>query len=598
MKESLIENYQKRIEDFRKKEKKARALVNRVALIRLGFFLLGGLSAYYFFSDLYWGLIILLTAIFLVVFLYLVRLHASYKDQLSYLSRLIKINQNEEKALGGDISEFKTGSNHQVAEHPYSFDLDIFGEKSIFQFIERTVTRLGEARLALSLVHSNAQSDKIKPRQEAIQELAQLIDWRQSFASWGQKWEEAADEGEKLIKWIQKPTHIYQKPIYRVLLWGFPIFTNLLLILAIFSLIPYQFVVLLALLQLIFVAAHFSIFVKHSQEISKKSKFLKKYALLNAQIEQEEFRSPLLSELQDKLTASNISSKEMKRLALIIDYMEQGMSLVGVIFNGLFMWSLQYLYQLEKWQVQNVDRLEDWLKVNANFDELNGLANMSYNHPKFIFPELNPDHFELKALSLGHPLIDESLRVDNDVLLKQTGQLIIITGANMAGKSTFLRTIGVNLILAMLGAPVCAAEMRFRPIQIYTSMRTNDSLQSSESFFYAELKKLRVIIEKLSEGEPIFIILDEILKGTNSADQSAGARALIEQLIRLKGVGLIATHDLSLGNLADTYPGQIFNHCFEIEIKGDQLSFDYKLREGINQNLNATFLMKKMGITL
>ncbi|MEO1655570.1 MAG: hypothetical protein AAFU64_18655, partial [Bacteroidota bacterium] len=370
----------------------------------------------------------------------------------------VKINQKEEKALKGDISDFKTGLSHQVPEHPYSFDLDIFGEKSIFQFIERTVTCLGEARLAQSLTSGNQEPAKILERQEAIKELASLIDWRQSFISWGQKWEESADEAQKLTEWIKAPTHIQQKSGYKWLLWIFPLITLLMLVLSVIGILPYQIVVFLSLIQLIIVASHFQIFLKHSQQISKKSKFLKKYALLNEQIEQQEFQSPLLLRLQSQLTHSGISSKEMKKLAQIIDYMEQGLSLVGVIFNGLFMWSLQYLYQLEKWQVQYREHLDDWLLVNAVFDELNGLANMSHNYPKFVMPRIHPDHFELKAQSLGHPLIDESQRVNNDIHLKETGQLIIITGANMAGKSTFLRTVGVNLILAMLGAPVCAEE--------------------------------------------------------------------------------------------------------------------------------------------
>ena len=202
----------------------------------------------------------------------------------------------------------------------------------------------------------------------------------------------------------------------------------------------------------------------------------------------------------------------------------------------------------------------------------------------------------MDAKLLGHPLIDPETRVDNDMNLGKPGEFLIITGANMAGKSTFLRTVGVNLILAMNGAPVCAKSYEFVPIPLMTSVRATDSLEDHESYFYAELKRLKMLIDKLKEGKPIFIIVDEMLRGTNSRDKQVGSRKFIEQLIQLKGTGMIATHDLSLGTLADDYPKYARNKRFEVDITDNQLTFDYTLRDGISQNLNATFLMQQMGI--
>ena len=211
------------------------------------------------------------------------------------------------------------------------------------------------------------------------------------------------------------------------------------------------------------------------------------------------------------------------------------------------------------------DELEHWLDAIRETDALASLANFHYNYPQYSFPHVKNEGFILKGDDLGHPLIQEENRVNNFVTMEGFGQLRLITGANMAGKSTYLRTVGVNLLLAMLGAPVCAQDFHFTPIEMYTSMRTKDSLEANESFFYAELKRLKMLIDKLSKDEKIFIILDEILKGTNSADQHTGSKALIEQLIKLGGVGLIATHDLSLGKLAKDYPNYIQNQCFEID---------------------------------
>ena len=202
----------------------------------------------------------------------------------------------------------------------------------------------------------------------------------------------------------------------------------------------------------------------------------------------------------------------------------------------------------------------------------------------------------MDAIELGHPLLDPSTRIDNDMNLAKPGEFLIITGANMAGKSTFLRTVGVNLILAMNGAVTCAKSFKFAPIEMLTSVRATDSLQDHESYFYAELKRLKMLIDKLKEGKPIFIIVDEMLRGTNSRDKQEGSRQFIMQLMELKGVGMIATHDLSLGTLQDEFPDYAKNKRFEVDITDGHLSFDYKLRDGISQNLNATFLMKKMGI--
>ncbi|GAF02923.1 MutS-related protein [Saccharicrinis fermentans] len=227
-------------------------------------------------------------------------------------------------------------------------------------------------------------------------------------------------------------------------------------------------------------------------------------------------------------------------------------------------------------------------------DALNSMGGYSFNHPDFVMPVPCTD-MVLKASHLGHPLLDRKDRVCNDYDLKDS-IFSLITGANMSGKSTFLRAVGLNLVVARCGMPVCARSMYFKPMSLITNMRTSDSLMKNESYFFAELKRLQYVISQLKYGKDVFIILDEILKGTNSKDKTYGSMELIKHLLSLNAYGMIATHDLELGVLEEQTKGKIVNRCFEVENTGNELHFDYLLQAGITQNHNATFLMKRMGI--
>ena len=239
---------------------------------------------------------------------------------------------------------------------------------------------------------------------------------------------------------------------------------------------------------------------------------------------------------------------------------------------------------------------KQWIGVIAEFECLNSFANFSFNRTDLTFPVIIEGTFRMKMGGGGHPMILPNKRVDNDLEITAPGQLFLITGANMAGKSTLLRTVGVNLVLGMAGSPVCAREMEMVPVPIMTSVRTNDSLGDDESYFYAELKRLSQIINRLENEGSLFVIVDEMLKGTNSHDKHIGSKGLIRRLIRLNAAGLLATHDVELGKLTEEFPDHLHPRCFEVAIEGDQLKFDYQLIIGVSKSLNATFLMKKMGI--
>jgi DNA mismatch repair ATPase MutS len=293
------------------------------------------------------------------------------------------------------------------------------------------------------------------------------------------------------------------------------------------------------------------------------------------------------------------AGRRLKKLQGLTSALDNRLNiLVSIVANAYLLWDLQIVYRVELWRRQNSAHLPLWLETIYQFDAISGFSAFSYNNPDYCIPEIKSDGYFLQMKGAGHPLINKSLMVTNDLEMGKNQKLLVITGANMAGKSTFLRTIGVNLVLAMAGSVVCAREFITCPIGLHTSIRTTDSVQKNESYFYAELLRLKAIIDRLAMGEKLFIIIDEMLRGTNSKDKHLGSQALIEQLIRLGGTGLLATHDIALGELADKYPSDITNYRFEVEIKNDELFFDYKLKTGISQNLNASFLMKKMGITL
>jgi len=333
--------------------------------------------------------------------------------------------------------------------------------------------------------------------------------------------------------------------------------------------------------------------------VSRMSALFSAYKALFLQVEKEEFQSDYLQKLQHELVGETVASQAIDQLGKITTAIDSRLNLLmAFVLNGLFLWDIIQMVRLERWQQKYKDEIPVWFDALGTFDALCSLSGFAYNNPKYVLPQFSDQEHVMSATKLGHPLISAEQRVCNDFSLEKRGDFMIITGANMAGKSTFLRTVAVNMILGMSGTVVCAEKMIFTPIHVITSLRTTDNLVRNESYFFAELKRLKWIIDKLNSGERLFIILDEILKGTNSKDKQEGSRALIEQLVRLKATGIIATHDIILGKLVEEYPDNIINRCFEVDLKNDQLIFDYTLRAGVSQNMNATFLMRRMGITV
>ena len=317
-------------------------------------------------------------------------------------------------------------------------------------------------------------------------------------------------------------------------------------------------------------------------------------------VEKKDFNSPLLKELKNKYDSGAIgSSQKITKLRKILDMLDIRLNpVVFLPLNTFLFWDLQQVFALEKWKTANKQETSDWFTALAEAESLSSIANLSFNHPEWAFPVIAIDEGVFISEDLGHPLIPKEKLVSSSFSTAGVNQMNLITGSNMAGKSTFLRSIGVNMVLAMMGSPVCAKSLTLSPMKVMSSMRVSDNLEESTSTFYAELKKLKEIIEAVYANKKVFLLLDEILRGTNSADRHTGSKALIKQLIQHKAAGLIATHDLELAKLAAEFPNQIHNYHFDVQVANDELYFDYKLKRGVCQSMNASILMKKIGIEL
>ncbi|RHD54117.1 MutS family DNA mismatch repair protein [Phocaeicola plebeius] len=570
----------------------------RISMLRLTLFIAGVAGIYFFFSQTPL-LIVCICLTFLPLFI-LVKIHNRFFIRKEWLETQARIIQEELQALSGDYSSFEDGKEYVNPEHPYSFDLDIFGRRSLFQSINRTCTFFGKDRLAKWLQNHLHEKTSIEKRQEMVREISEHTLFREQFRVAGLVHHGQSSDAEKIQAWSQSPAQYLHAGWVKAFIWGVPVINSLLLIT---SLIGWTSFSCLGLSFGIFLVLSFGIIKRATyiqETYGKQLKSLNGYARLIALAKAEDWKSAGMLELMERFNLNGQSpvqalqqlSKELDRLDL------RNNQFLYVLLEGSIFFQLQEIVRIERWKVRYGQHISEWLETVGELDALCSLGTFAYNHPQYTYPELTEKPFYFLATQMGHPLMPVSQCVKNDATIPSRPFFLIITGANMAGKSTYLRTIGVNYLLACIGAPVCCERLKLHPNQLITSLRTSDSLSDNESYFFAELKRLKRIIDLLNQGQQLFIILDEILKGTNSMDKQKGSFDLIRQFMQLKANGIIATHDLLLGSLIKQFPEEIRNYCFEADIKENELTFSYKLREGVAQNMNACFLMKKMGIIL
>ncbi len=578
--------------------KKVKKQIKKISIARIFVFLITVIGIYLAVANGYQTIAIILLLGF-VLFVYLVRVHIGLEKKRVWYETLIKINKDELRLLVGDTQEMDSGSDFLSTTHPYNQDLDVFGRKSLFQLINRTTTFAGRKLLATRLNSLITNIPLLISRQKSISELTNKPNWRQNFQASGKIFEENENDQENLLKWAKNQNTSFSNIFYGVMLILNPLLGFGILVLMEFDILRISSFLIFLLIPLILVGTKLGVINKIHADVSKKSGLLSKYADLLSMISQENFDSELLTNIQRKITGEKSAHMAVKKLSVIMKSMDYRLNmLVGIFLNVFFLWDIKQAIKIEKWKKQYASNLEVWFKQLSIIDEIQSFAGFSYNFNESVYPNFIEGDFKLTASNVKHPFVPKSESIGNKINFDGWKQYQVITGANMAGKSTYLRTVGVNIILALTGAKVLADDFTIKPINLFTGIKTTDSLQDGESYFFAELKRLKELIDRLEDGERLFVILDEVLRGTNSADKQKGSMALISQLISLNSSGMIATHDLALGNLTNEFPDNVINSRFEVEIYNNELVFDYKLKSGISQNLNATFLMKKMGITL
>lgn len=504
---------------------------------------------------------------------------------------LLIINRQETDYLTSRVLSHKNGEDYINPAHFYTFDLDIFGSDSLFHHLNRTTTFIGERTLATRLMNLLPDSE-IPANQNAIKELSGKLDWRQYLSALGMTVTDTKDDYEKLLDWSEQKQNKIVGTV-KILSFVLPIFFLGVLSLVVLGVLSAKWLIVLFVTNLVFFGTQSKKIKSEVVDAKNIAEIIKHYGFILESIELENFDSEKLKQLQQELRKDK-SSAEIKKLSgIFLKIQGVNFDLGAILLNGTVSYHIHALHSLIKWKENKVDSLKKWLDIMGEIDALNSLASLSYNNSGFVYPELNTD-FTTSFTNLGHPLISEKVRITNSITLDKSN-FVILTGSNMSGKSTFLRTLGINMVLTGTGAPICATEASVHPLPILVSMRQSDSLSSGESYFFAEVKRLKSIIERL-KTETCFVLLDEILRGTNSDDKQSGTIGVIQKIISLSAVGGIATHDLEVCKMTEEYPDKLENKNFEVEIINDELVFDYKLRNGICQNKSATFLMKKMEI--
>lgn len=529
-------------------------------------------------SSWLWGF---LAAVMIVLFFLLIGKHKQIAVKRRIAKAKIAINEREIAFIEQGIYPADNGKDFEPAQHPYAYDLDILGEKSLYHYLNRTHTYLGRKRLAQRLLYPDTTT--ILTHQEAIKALTPQLAWRQTFMAHAEQIDDSPSFYDRLQQWAAAPTSPMGK-FMRVFTVISPIVFTLSAIIGYI----YDYEVLKSIAKLL-LTINLSVFFFYISKINKeKLGFEHTYAMLYA------FKE-CIAQVEDHFPEKNErASAHIAQLSRLLDDLDNVSNiLVSIPLNIFSFYHLHRYRALLQWKQTYGTHIAQWLETVASTEVLCSFANFAYNNPHFVYPTFN-NQYRISFEDVGHPLIAENERITNNITLDEA-HFIILTGSNMSGKSTFLRTLGVNMLLAQVGLPVCAREAAIHPLPLLVSMRLSDSLSDGKSYFFAEINRIEQIMTALKR-ERCMVLLDEILRGTNSEDKQYGTIKIIERLLSLKAIGIVATHDIEVCKTADRYPQQLQNKCFESYIHEGELSFDYKLREGICQNKNATFLMEKLGI--
>ncbi len=591
--------YDESIREYSKELKKYDSLINRYSLLRLFVIILAGVVLWQTAQMQNVWVTELAFFFSFIAFIWLVKQQSVYSRKKAFCQAFIKVNQNELDSIECHSNIYDDGEEWADESHAYTSDLDIFGKASLFNLVNRCSTVPGKGALAAWL-NSDAPASEVYSRQQAVEELSSATVWVKKLqASLLFALDERSSHGIPfLLKYLSGITAARSpllKSYIRLVPWIF-----LSLTLASWFYTPLSLLLFVPGLINIGLVLRYSGTVSLTQQlIGRSAETLGNYSDAFLLIETQVFKSSLLNEHANLLRSAGARgfSRELKRLSKLIRQLETRLNvLVGPVLNVAMAWDVRQMLAIEDWKKENKEHVDMAFKTIALYEALISLSTLRSNYKGFCMPSIEAEGtYRVQGESIGHPLIGEKSRVLNDFSLEGK-HIDIITGSNMAGKSTFLRTIGINCVLALAGAPVCASRFSVSPVKVFTYMRIKDSLNENISTFKAELNRLQFLLKVLNEQDNVYFLIDEMLRGTNSVDKYKGSKAIIEKLIRQGAVGIVATHDLQIARLEDTYPAYIRNFYFDIEVKDGEMLFDYKLKSGECKTFNASMLLRQLGV--
>jgi len=596
----ILNNYQSLISDTSDKIAKIKVKIDKLSFIRVVLLIV---EIFLFISfvrsesdtaTLLGGLCMLIP---IFIFVAVVRKQNRLTKNETYLKHLLWVYQNEVNVLNGLENGYDNGRNFEDEAHPYLSDLDIFGKSSLFALINRCSTRNGITHLAAKFALPNLK-EEILLRQDAVKEIATKVADTFSFRATlkGNDVNNIEQLKEKLKNHLAEQLGFTKQPVLRFYIKLLPFVMPILLFAGL--IFGGKIWGILSIVLLLHATLTF-FWMKKINAVyygfGGTSAILADYADAIKWTEDRKWESKYITDL---FSSEDKASQHIKKLAKIIQAFDARLNiLVAGVLNFCLLWDLRCCIKLDEWHQTSSAKVENGLDRIGYFEELISIATLNHNQPSWVFPQIN-DQFTVLAVEMGHPLIPSRKRVTNNFNLEAKPTVDIITGSNMAGKSTFLRTLGVNMILAYVGAPVCAEKMELSIFKILTYMRIKDSLNESTSTFKAELNRLKMILANVVQDENSFVLIDEMLRGTNSRDKFLGSKVFIEKLIQIKTPTLFATHDLQLSELEQTNVNAVRNFHFDIQITDGEMNFDYLIKTGPCKTFNAAVLLKEIGLAI
>ncbi|MEO6148938.1 MAG: DNA mismatch repair protein MutS [Mucilaginibacter sp.] len=597
MKEDIINGYREKATLAKAEADKFKQLANTYSLLRLGVFGLAIAGVCVGAALDTFTIIAISTIILAVLFAWLVARQSSFETRRDYFNDLVRVHQNEIDSILNYGNLYNDGDRFSNEKHFYTADLDIFGRASLFQLINRAATTPGNDKLAAWL-SAPADKETILARQEAVKELSGKNTWKpemQTLLLFAQ----SADINQltRLSAFLAMPLNFPgEKWLKRYSAIAPYLFVAAVLLAVFFP--PFKpLAVLLGLANIGLVFSKATYIKKADLVAGKIGDTLARYAKAFKKVEDENWQSAYCADLFKQLQQGHTSA-QINELSQLINKLNYHLNLImGLLLNVVFIWDIKQVIAIEEWKRANRQNLQNAFDVLAEFEALMSLASLHINYPHWAIPQIaDGGGYTLTAKNIAHPLIPAGKRIENSYELDNAFKVDIVTGSNMAGKSTFLRTIGINTVLALCGAPVCADDMQVSVITLISYMRIKDSLNESTSTFKAELDRLQMLLAAVEQEPKVFFLIDEMLRGTNSVDKYRGSKAVIEQLISKKAVGMVATHDLQIARLEDKYPNYVRNFYFDIQVLNGEMLFDYKLKHGECKTFNASLLLKRIGI--